>query len=718
MLRVQGGDAEAFKVKKSSLSRKLALGTHPASAGNLPTTLDQASISSRSNGGPIYDQAYLSELKASTSMSRPTLTGDISYDADISMDVDASGATMVSAVDLVETEMAIPSQSSVLAAKQKRERLRGIAPADEDFISLSVTRREDTYQGPHPESRLVREEDELGEAEDEFAEYTSAQERIALGKKSRKAEAGKRRGEMIELIAEAEEVDEETAEWEQEQLRRGGMRYMDETERISAKPVYKPMPIPPMTAIPALDPSMARLTQLMTNMTTSHAQNAASVASLAAEHERLDERETEMREMIAKAEAKRSWFAAFREWVESVATFLDAKFPELEKLEDEHVSILKERRDMIHNRRHADDEDDLSTFLGTLPVTAHTEPEELDELGRVVPRANPAAARRDRQSARVSRRLHRRQRQSRPTQEEEGYSTDASLPPSHAADYQAALQKLSLKRDNILSDVKAQEFRDPSLGIGKWFAEWRQRFGDSYTGAWGGLGLIAAWEFWVRLEILGWSPFEDSRTLDNFAWFEALHDYSRPRNPEDGPEDEAEPELGPDGDLVSAMISTAVIPRLSKIIQGGGLDPFASTDIRRLIHLAEEIETSVEKSNLKFQVLLKAIISTFQEAIAEYETTEKQYLALNQPRFDPESVPARLRLLARQRKLLTNLLRWRKYTGELFGIGELVTKLIVSCMLPVAESGWDIGGEDSMRKVATLLPAELVPSQLRRRLGI
>jgi hypothetical protein len=35
-----------------------------------------------------------------------------------------------------------------------------------DFISLAVTRRSDEYQGPHPESRLVREGDELGEGDD------------------------------------------------------------------------------------------------------------------------------------------------------------------------------------------------------------------------------------------------------------------------------------------------------------------------------------------------------------------------------------------------------------------------------------------------------------------------------------------------------------------------------------------------------------------------
>ena len=54
-------------------------------------------------------------------------------------------------------------------AKQRRERMKKaktIVNDEEDFISLSVTRREDVYQGPHPESRLMREEDDLGEADD------------------------------------------------------------------------------------------------------------------------------------------------------------------------------------------------------------------------------------------------------------------------------------------------------------------------------------------------------------------------------------------------------------------------------------------------------------------------------------------------------------------------------------------------------------------------
>lgn len=49
------------------------------------------------------------------------------------------------------------------------------------------------------------------------------------------------------------------------------------------------------------------------------------MTSLAEERDQLDKREAEMREMVRLAEAKRSWFNGFREWVESVAGFLDEK---------------------------------------------------------------------------------------------------------------------------------------------------------------------------------------------------------------------------------------------------------------------------------------------------------------------------------------------------------------------------------------------------------
>jgi hypothetical protein len=92
----------------------------------------------------------------------------------------------------------------------------------------------------------------------DFAEYTSAQTRIALGKKARKVEKTKIREEMQDLIADAfviplllveswlihlrEEIDEETQEWERAQIKRSGLKPDEAFSAPAATPVYKPAP--------------------------------------------------------------------------------------------------------------------------------------------------------------------------------------------------------------------------------------------------------------------------------------------------------------------------------------------------------------------------------------------------------------------------------------------------------------------------------------------
>jgi len=135
------------------------------------------------------------------------------------------------------------------------------------------------------------------------------------------------------------------------------------------------------------------------------------------------------------------------------------------------------------------------------------------------------------------------------------------------------------------------------------------------------------------------------------------------------------------------------------------------------------------------QNLLNTVLSVFQEAAFDAISLQNPYLALNNARFHPESIPARKRLLARRRKLLTNALRWTKYTGEDIDVGQLVDNYVRDCMLPVAENGWDVGGEDCMRKVSEMsmscslrsrsiysqvlksLPEEFSAAQLKARLN-
>lgn len=87
---------------------------------------------------------------------------------------------------------------------------------------------------------------------------------------------------------------------------------------------------------------------------------------------------------------------------------------------------------------------------------------------------------------------------------------------------------------------------------------------------------------------------QDAIGLDNFKWYQGLHEYCRP-NGEDG--------VGPEGDLVSSMISTAIIPKLCKVIEGGALDVYSLRHIRRAIDILEEVQASVDdEGSVRVQV--------------------------------------------------------------------------------------------------------------------
>lgn len=83
--------------------------------------------------------------------------------------------------------------------------------------------------------------------------------------------------------------------------------------------------VPPVAPIPTLNSALTRLTQQLSQLTTSHASNTASLNTIAQEREQLDIREKELRALVSNAEDKRAWFSSFSEWVESVAAFLDEK---------------------------------------------------------------------------------------------------------------------------------------------------------------------------------------------------------------------------------------------------------------------------------------------------------------------------------------------------------------------------------------------------------
>jgi hypothetical protein len=56
----------------------------------------------------------------------------------------------------------------------------------------------------------------------------------------------------------------------------------------------------------------------------------------------------------------------------------------------------------------------------------------------------------------------------------------------------------------------------------------------------------------------------------------------------------------------------------------------------------------------------------------------------------------------RTKKLIDNVMKWRRYAKERDGLGLLISGLIEDVLFPVAQEGWDVGGEECVRKVRLL----------------
>jgi GC-rich sequence DNA-binding factor len=216
--------------------------------------------------------------------------------------------------------------------------------------------------------------------------------------------------------------------------------------------------------------------------------------------------------------------------------------PLLDKIEADELQHYRERKGMITTRRQGDDEDDVALFLGVAPASSDDtrigngdgEVQEVDEMGRTIggygngPVGPYAGIRKGRRGARSARREARRLRSARGTiipaddnDDNDGYSTDSTLSPADAEDYDTALHSLLSRAQDLDKDVKAEEFRDPahpSGGVAYWFSEWRRREPEEYAQAFGGLGCVQAWEYWARKEMVGWEPSRVSSFARGGRW--------------------------------------------------------------------------------------------------------------------------------------------------------------------------------------------------------
>ncbi|EJU03050.1 hypothetical protein DACRYDRAFT_115322 [Dacryopinax primogenitus] len=319
-------EGPAFNVKKSNLSRRISLRDHPS------LVADTGASTSAAEERPSYSAEDLASLKASTPSTALRQKARQSVVVDDDADGGASGSGMddfayeqlMGSVDnmeidtgtLADENITLGTQTRIAFAREKRAEARKMPKHEglsldnsKDFISLDINGpgEERAQSGPHPGSRLVREDDELGEGDDEAAEYTGAQERIALGKKAREKEAQNRRAALVEAIDEVEagSDDSESREWELAQERRANITRLS-PDSDEKREIYRAPPIPTIIPIPTLAAQQARLSLLLEDLTRQHLLHTKALDAVEKEREDLSQNQARVRREIEELKARQS----------------------------------------------------------------------------------------------------------------------------------------------------------------------------------------------------------------------------------------------------------------------------------------------------------------------------------------------------------------------------------------------------------------------------
>ncbi len=538
---------------------------------------------------------------------------------------------------------AIPSESVIRAAKEKRAKLRAAGASSgvsDDFISLAPFSRSSAVQaydameaddGPHPHSRLQREEDELGDGEDEFAEYTGASERIPIGAKAQEELQQRERRQMEAAVrgdfdddapgGVADEMDEDEEEWERAQLRRTQPSAAAASREASP---FRAAPIPDPAPVPSVGTCSARLTLTLRALDQSRGAADAVFASSLLELNGLDRAEKQNKLDVTAVEDKASWFDELDGFVASLARFVGEKKARVDEIESDAVALIARRTAMLNRARSAWMEARWEEAFGSRPSKS------------LIPSNN---------------------------NDNDDEERDTSLPDllgGNAApgfpklDELAAADQLSLdlaQREIIerlnatFSDVQAPEYLDPlapvdagisdpdtSSGLpflrgtrADWmalhprsvvvrFEEWRRRYPDEYEQVWGGLSVGQIWEFYARLEMVAWDAFRTGEhsgwtggvgSLVDFRWFTGAAEYTERgmRHP-DAP-------LGGDHEVLTSITANVLVPKLIAAFKAGGLSVWSEGEVEQLVGVLDIVRTVLDEWHARYISLVEAVLDVF-----------------------------------------------------------------------------------------------------------
>eukprot|EP00250_Pteridium_aquilinum_P015662 c22686_g1_i1 orf=398-2479(+) len=572
----------------------------------------------------------------------------------------------------------IPDAAAIAAAKAKRERLRQ-AQALPDYIPVGNADTMD-LRGKPRDAAAASDKGEDSSSDDEGEMHS----RIAmLGElPSDKVKAGvfESMDEKIEdrSLAGRREDDEEDEErrWEEEQLRKGfGKRVDDSTTWPASTPLIPrqegphtagyfpgglataPLPssawgfsghnIESMTISQKAEAVMSTLYETLQRTRETHNWTKSEL------HKTEDNLSSSLLNIstlensLVSAGDKYMYMQNLRDYIAVLCDFLKSKAPLIEELEEHMQRLHEERATAASERRSADNSDEtveieaaigaaMSALNKGASASAATDAAaaaaasalsardgsnlatQLDEFGRDV-NLQKRIESKQRLQARERRRARAAKRREHSFGSIQGDTFGGAQVEGESTSDESESEEAAFRSGCAeILETADRVFGDAAedfsqLAVVKERLEsWKKLYSSAYRDAYVSLSAPALFAPYVRLELLKWDPLYSDDDFDNMKWHSLLFDYGMPENGSDVSPDDV------DVDLVPKLVEKVALPVLHHEI-AHCWDTLSSKSTKNAVAAVKIVLNYVPPSSDALQDLLSAVRSHLFKAVADLE---------------------------------------------------------------------------------------------------
>ncbi|KAL6608544.1 GCFC-domain-containing protein [Neocallimastix californiae] len=587
-------EENVFKIKKSSASRRLA-------KAKLNKNIYHDDIIDTKDDSSPYSEKNLNALKNS-SLNRPPPSNIIKKSQEI------YNKTINTSSNIEEIK--IPDAAKIHEAKKLREARRNAkhSSINPNFIPLDSN---DT------EMEDKKENEDEDEDEEVFEDYEN--NRILFGSSAVKEQEAKRKKEMkVDIINaqenESEEEDkDELNKWESELIKQG--RAAPEIMKVAKKKnEMAKNQIPDICDIPSLDEVMRDFSASLYQIKLKHSEDINEEAYLTEEIDKSKKNTENLQSDLKLSSDKYTYFQELRNYIIDLAEFLDEKFKDFNKINDEYLDLKKEKELFISNRIQSDLNDcfyDFVTGWNGLVFDSegnNTYKYDLDQ------KENRQMLRKLRTKIQIDKNKSKKSNnEMKPNLDDiEGYISNDDFDEKDQEVYDAKKAEILQRYNEFFSDTN-KDFKSLSI-IKKNFEDWKEKYSKEYNQSFGGLSMPGVFELFVKYELFLWEPLENYREFEDMIWHQEASTYGTTNMME---MDNYDPE-DDDNKLLIRLVEKFAIPKVKELINLWNVFSVNQTKnlLKILMLLQDYIKTKdsffkgvVEEIENKLKITIERIIS-------------------------------------------------------------------------------------------------------------